>query len=72
MHIEVDENQSDRSLAIGAQVGKTGGMIMAALVYSSEGGSNSGVHYITPAVARKCREAALVLHGVEEDEPGEE
>lgn len=60
MHIDVDENQSDRSLALAAQVGKTGGVIMAALLL--EGGAD----YLTPAIAAKACEAALILHGVED------
>ena len=49
-----------------AQVGKTGGVIMAALLLEG------GVDYLTPAIARKCREAALICYGVEDDVPGEE
>ena len=46
--------------------GKTGGTIMAALLLEG------GVDYLTPAIAAECREAALILHGVEDDAPGEE
>jgi len=66
MHIEVDENQSEKSLAIGAQVGKSAATIMAALLLEG------GVDFLTPAVAKRCREAALIAHGVEDDAPGAE
>jgi len=58
---------TDAELRHAAAVGRTAGIIMAAAVYDKIVPAN----FVTPALARKCREAALICHGVE-DAPGSE
>jgi hypothetical protein len=57
------EGDKQRESETKAAIGRTAGMIMAAVVYDRE----QPASFITPAIARKCREAALICHGVEDD-----